>query len=331
MERSLLKKAIIFDCDNTLWRGVIGEEEVIMDSDIQQDIVFLANRGVIIGLCSKNNEKDVLDALSDQIFKEEFISVKRINWKDKDENLREIAYELNIGLDSIVFVDDSPFEIGLIKEKLPEVLAIYPKDLMSVANDWFDLSGDFTKTKQYKEQYNRVKALEMFSDNRSYLSSLDMILDIRINDVKNIKRITELTQKTNQFNLTTKRLTEHEMDDLMFKAKVYSLSVRDIYGDSGITGVCIVSFNTIDVFLLSCRILGRGIEHAFLDWVMADLKKKGQRYIFGRYIPSPKNVQTESFYKDCGFEYCGTYKDTINYYIELDDYKPQAFNHFKYD
>ena len=156
------KKAIIFDCDNTLWRGVVGEGSIEHNTDIQQDIVFLANRGVIIGLCSKNNDQDVMDALKDQVLKDDFISVKRINWKDKASNLQEIAEELNIGLDAIVFIDDSPFELNLIMDKLPEVLAVTPDKLMDVALLHFDLSGDITKTQQLGENYFEGKESNSF-------------------------------------------------------------------------------------------------------------------------------------------------------------------------
>ena len=332
MEKEKQKKAIIFDCDNTLWKGIVGEEKIIHDSEMQRDIVFLANHGVIIGLCSKNNEQDVLSALQDQIFKEDFISVKRINWKDKVSNLREIAQELNIGLDAIVFVDDSLFERELIKKYLPEVLTIFPTDLMKMVVRWFDLKGDFTKTQQYKENYLRVKAQEQFTDINDYLASLDMVLTIKVNDKSQIMRIAELTQKTNQFNLTTIRLTEERIIDFMqYPFRTYSLSVKDKFGDNGLTGVCIICGNNICVFLLSCRILGRGIEYVFMDFVIDDLKKNGYQAIIGKYIESEKNVQTQIFYSNCGFECINIIEQTITFAIRFENYKKVAKNHFRYE
>ncbi len=332
MEKDKLKKAIILDCDNTLWKGIVGEEEVIPDTDLQNDIIFFAKRGIIIGLCSKNNEDDVLNALKIQTLREDYISVRRINWKDKASNLKEIAQELNIGLDAMVFVDDQEFEINLIKEQLPEVMAIYPKDINETILEWFDLSGDFTKTEQYKANYQRAKAQEQFTNIDDFLASMDMVLTIKVNDTTHLARIAELTQKTNQFNLTTFRLTERQVQEAMnYPSRTYSLSVKDKFGDNGLTGVCIIRGNTIDIFLLSCRILGRGIEYAFMDFIIEDLKKNGYKGIIGKYIASEKNIQTESFYGNCGFE-CINVKDSINTFtMNFNNYKKVAKNHFKYE
>jgi len=331
------KKALIFDCDNTLWKGIIGEGEVIPDLEIQGDIKFLAKRGVIIGLCSKNNEEDVLEALKKQPLTEDYISVKRINWKDKVSNLKEIAEELNIGLDAIVFVDDSEFEIELIRQQLPEVMAIYPKGLMDVVLSYFDLSGDFTKTQQYKDNLQRVRAKERFTDINEYLASLDMNLTIKLNDTSQIPRIVELTQKTNQFNLTTDRHSEKQVTGLMERGRVYSMSVKDRFGDNGLTGVCIVNdwdvphYGIIGVFLLSCRILGRGIEFALIDYIIKDLKKAGYTHIYGEYIPTKKNKQVELFYPSIGFMRCEGDKDENVYYVDINEYKPVAQKYFRYE
>jgi FkbH-like protein len=325
-----MKKAIVFDCDNTLWHGVIGEDTIIPDLKIQEDIIFLANHGVIIGLCSKNNEIDVLEALQVQPLTEDYISVYRINWKDKVSNLKEIASELNIGLDDIVFVDDSPFEINMIKESLPEVHCIYPSELLKTVSKHFNLSGDFTKTRHYKEQYQRLKYQEQFTDISHYLASLDMVLSIRVNDTNNIIRISELTQKTNQFNLTTKRYTEGQIEGLMPWIKTYTLSVRDKFGDSGLTGVCMVNNSKIINFLMSCRILGRGIEYAFMDYIITDLQSTDY-HIFGKYIATNKNAQVADFYDKLGFEFTKYIENEKIYYKVLRDYKPMAQNHFRYE
>ena len=318
-----MKKAIIFDCDNTLWKGVVGEEEIQHDTELQQDIIFLAKRGVIIGLCSKNNEEDVTEAMKDQLLTDEYISVKRINWKDKVSNLKEIAQELNIGLDAMVFVDDSEFERELVKKQLPEVMTIIPKDLMTIVLDNFDLRGDFTKTQQYKDNYQRAKAKEQFSDINDYLASLDMVLAIKVNDVSQIARITELTQKTNQFNLTTKRYTEDLILHAMkYPSMVFSMSVRDKFGDNGLTGVCIVRGTSIDLFLLSCRILGRKLEYAFMDYIINYLKDNHYQVLIGTYIESPKNSQTKDFYSNCGFECINTTGQIITFVLPFINYKP---------
>ena len=329
------KKALIFDCDNTLWYGVLGEEEIIPDEAIQRDIIFFAEHGIIIGLCSKNNEEDVIAALKYQPLTEDYISVKRINWKDKASNLKEIVQELNIGMDAVVFIDDSEFERNLIQTQLPEIMVIEPRDLMKTIAFNFDLSGDISKTQQYRENHQRLKYQEQFTDIGAYLDSLDMVLSIKFNDILHIPRIAELTQKTNQFNLTTERYTEQS---LRYQDMVYSISVKDKFGDNGITGVCIVNrwdvphYAILSVFLLSCRILGRTIEHAFLDYVMKDLKRHGFTQVYGEYIPSAKNQQVASFYPDMGFERCSGDIDEFIYYINTSNYKDHAArNRFQYE
>lgn len=329
--RENLKKAIIFDCDNTLWKGILGEGNVEHNSDIQQDIVFMSNRGVIIGLCSKNNEQDVLDALKDQILTMDFISIYRINWNDKASNLKEIAEELNIGLDAILFVDDSDYERGLVTQYLPEVVSVHPQELMKAVNAYFDLSGDFSKTRQYKENLQRARVKEQFVNVTDYLDSLNMVISIKINDYSQIPRIAELTQKTNQFNLTTRRYDEMDIESFMDEHQVYSLSVKDKFGDNGVTGVCIVIGQKIDTFLLSCRILGRNVEYALLDYVIADQRDRGVITLIGEYISTPKNEQVRRFYNSVDF-YTVNVKDGVVTFMGCTNiYNLQAPNYFSYE
>jgi FkbH-like protein len=329
-----VKKAIIFDCDYTLWEGIVGETDVVHYYEYQSQIVFLARHGVIIGLCSKNNEKDVLDELKNTqcLLKEEYISVHRINWKDKVSNLKEIAEELNIGLDAIVMVDDSLYEVNMIDGNLPEVMAIFPEDLMKTVVDHFDLTGDLSKTRQYKENLQRARTKEQFTDISEYLRSLEMILNIELNDTTQVDRITELTQKTNQFNLTTKRYIRDQIWGMMMIGEdVYSLSVKDKFGDNGLVGVCIVHGNVIDTFLLSCRVLGRNIEFAFINYIIERLRKQGFSGVIGNYIKSEKNQQVEKFYSDCGFECINIRNETITFSLSLDNYKSVTPDYFKYE
>jgi FkbH-like protein len=324
-----MKKALIFDCDNTLWSGVIGEGDITIDRTMYDTIVFLAMRGVIIGVCSKNNEADVEEVLKEL---SDYISARRINWKDKASNLKEIIAELNIGSDTVVFVDDSEFERGLVSSEIPDVLCVHPKELMKTVNENFNLTGDLTKTQQYKENYARAKYQEQFTDIEDYLRSLDMVLDIRVNDRDQVSRIAELTQKTNQFNLTTIRYTEHEIKNFMaYPFFTYTVSVRDKFGDNGLTGVCIIRGTNIDVFLLSCRILGRNIEYAFFDCIISDLKKRGYIALIGKYIPSQKNGQTKDFYGNLGFEAINVTKEVTTFTLILNDYVPKQLNYFRYE
>jgi FkbH-like protein len=326
-----MKKAIIFDCDNTLWAGVIGEGSVTPFHQLQWDIIFLAEHGVIIGLCSKNNEADVMAQLKNQPLTEAYIAVHRINWQDKVTNLKEIAAELNIGLDSIVFVDDSDFEVNLVNRFLPEVMAIYPAQLMKIVMQHFNLTGDITKTEQYKANYNRAKTAQQFTNIDEYLASLDMHLKFKVNDLLQVPRIAELTQKTNQFNLTCYRYTETDIAKYMRHSLVYSLSVTDKFGDNGLVGVSIVRGNCLDTFLLSCRVLGRNVEWALLDKVIEHLIGQGYQGIIARHVPSDKNQQVTDFYSRAGFECVDVTEGAISFSLILYNYKMKAPKYFVYE
>ena len=195
-----------------------------------------------------------------------------------------------------------------------------PLDVTGIYDEWLS-------TNEYKEQYLRKKELNLYSDIDDYLASLNMILTIKINDIEKISRVSELTQKTNQFNLTTRRYTEEEINSLMLNNIIYTLSVSDKFGDNGLTGVCIIRNNIIDNFLLSCRILGRKIEYCFIDWIINDLKNKGINFLIGEYIPTKKNEQVATFYDTLGFKF-----DNIQYKykIEIKDYKPSNIKYFNY-
>ncbi len=353
-----LKKAIIFDCDNTLWKGVVGEdgiEGIDMSPTskfgkfyhfVQRIAVFLSKRGVIIGLCSKNNEQDVLDVLrnhKDMILNEDHIVIKKINWLDKASNLRAIAAELNIGIDSLIFIDDSNFEINLIQEQVPEIFTIqvptlisdYPDLVFKYANKYFNLAmngEDANKTEMYKQQFERENSKTAFRSIEDYLASLEIELNIDKNDELQIPRIAQLTQKTNQFNLTTKRYTESQIQQFVsnIKYEVYAMSVKDKFGDNGLTGVCIAyedekNHNNvkIDTFLMSCRIIGRNIEFVYLNYIINDLVKKGYQTITADYIPTKKNGQVEYFYDNVGFKLVEKKEEARHYLLDISNFVPK--------
>jgi FkbH-like protein len=333
-----LKKAIIFDCDNTLWKGVLGEDgidgiEMGVTSHsgkyfnmIQKIIVYLSQQGIIVGLCSKNNEKDILELfeLHEDIFlKSKHIVIHKINWSDKATNLKEISAELNIGLDSIVFVDDSSFEINLIREQLPEVttiqvptsLYLYPSVLLKNIYKYFNLNvtkDDLKKTDMYKEQLLRSQEKEKHTSIEQYLSSLEIEITIEKDQINQIERLSQLTQKTNQFNLTTKRYTENQIKNFILSKEfhVYSLSVRDKFGENGITGLCIIHENkiddesilNIDTFLMSCRVIGRNIEFQFFNVIMKQFLNFKIKKIEALFIKSNKNEQVNDFYEKLNFD-----------------------------
>ncbi|MBQ8070233.1 MAG: HAD-IIIC family phosphatase [Bacteroidales bacterium] len=335
------KKCLVLDLDNTLWGGVLGEDGIDgikLSGDypgkafhfFQEAILSLSKSGVILAVCSKNNEADVLEAWEKNPFmvlRKEHFSAMRINWNDKASNLKELASELNIGLDSFVFVDDNPTERELIRQMLPMVsvpdFPIQPYDLpqffSKMVEDYFRVytvtEEDRKKTEQYKANAARSQAQSSFSDFSSFLRSLDMHLKIERADQFNIPRIAQMTQKTNQFNLTTRRYTDADVRSFIEKGwKIWCLSVADRFGDSGITGTVFVDGNRIDTLLLSCRILGKGIEGAFLKSVLYSLRDEGVKEVHAEYIPTAKNSQVKDFYDKQGFTFVGGEPDGARTY-----------------
>lgn len=357
-----LKKVLVFDCDNTLWKGILGEDGLSgidmnahskvgqIFNSVQQIAKWLSGHGVIVGLCSKNNLNDVqevLDKHPDMVLRDENIVIKKVNWNDKASNLREIAIELNVGIDSIVFVDDSEFEISLVNDQLPQVktfqvpsnLEQYPRYLLTLINQYFyitEAKADLEKTSQYKAQVQRVQSRQVFGSIEDYLKSLDIRMKIKINNIEESERIAQLTQKTNQFNLTTQRYTQSQIEEFMnqnLKYKVYSISVEDKFGDMGLTGLAIVECEQavacIDTFLMSCRIMGRNIEFAFMDYIVADLRKQNIVTVNAVYMKTPKNSPVENFYDNCGFQRLDTGDNEKKYSLVIEEYKPLDINYIK--
>jgi FkbH-like protein len=357
------KKVLVFDCDNTLWKGILGEDgsdKIEMSSKTKGGSVFeeiqylgldLNKKGILLGLCSKNNSQDIdsiLETHPDMILKDENITIKKVNWEDKVSNLKKIAKELNLGLDSIVFVDDSDFEIELIKSNLPEVSVLkvpsnayeYPQLLRKQAQSFYSVSEtkeDSARVLMYQQQKERDNEKLIFGNIESYLESLDIAITIHMDEVELVPRIAQMTQKTNQFNLTTKRYTEAEI--LKFTTgkefSVIAFEVRDKYGDSGITGAVILHFTNddeqvlVDTFLMSCRIIGRNIEFAFFDFLINYLKQKTTRKIKASYIKTPKNEQVADFYETIGFVNTKKTKELKEYEIELNQYISKNINYIK--
>lgn len=321
------KKCLVLDLDNTLWGGVLGEDGIDgiqVDGDYpgkayhywQEGIKEIERKGIILAICSKNNQTDVEASLA---AREMPLSLKdfactRINWNDKATNIREIAQELNIGLDSMVFVDDNPTERELIRQQLPMVAVpewpAQPYELpmfyARLVNDYFSVytltDEDKKKTEQYRQNANRAQAQAQFTDMEDFLRSLEMKLTIAPAADITIPRIAQMTQKTNQFNLTTKRYTEDDIRSLVAKdAKIWTLSVADRFGDNGITGLMILIHEgrwNIDTFLMSCRVLGKGIEEAFFKTVIS----RYEGALTAQYIPTAKNEQVADFYDRMGLK-----------------------------
>ena len=340
------KKCLVLDLDNTLWGGVLGEDGVDgikLGGDYpgkaytywQRAIMQLAANGVILAVCSKNNETDVQELWEKNphmVLRREHFSALRINWLDKATNLRELADELNIGLDSMVFVDDNPAERELIRQMLPQVTVPdfpeKPYQLMpffkSLVENYFRIYAvteeDRRKTEQYRANALRNAEQARFSDMESYLYSLDLQLDIMPADEHNLPRIAQMTQKTNQFNLTTRRYGESEVQKCLDEGwRVYCMSVKDRFGDNGITGTIFLKqlddvTMSIDTLLLSCRILGKGIEEAFVKTVFNLLRLDGYRRLVAEYLPTARNGQTADFYDRMGMTCMATGEDGCKHY-----------------
>ena len=357
------KKCLVLDLDNTIWGGILGEDGIDgikMGEDypgkvysmFQEFLLELAKNGIILTVCSKNNEADVLEVLEKNPLlklKKEHISTYRINWNNKAQNIEEIAKELNIGLDSMVFVDDNPNERDLIKQALPQVavpdfpeqLYLYPIFMRKLLNEYFAVYSltqeDLQKTNQYKANAERIIEQSKYFSFDDYLASLEMELTVISANSFNIPRIAQMTQKTNQFNLTTKRYSEAEIQSFVSSNNlIYCLNVKDKFGDNGITGVIVLkkidnhTFE-IDSFLLSCRVLGKSIENAFLRYVLQKLKNNGIKYINALYIPTNKNMQVENFYDNLGFEIKNTNisSGTKTYILDLSKKEINKKSHFK--
>ncbi len=346
------KKALIFDCDNTLWKGILGEDgfdKIKIYKEIQHIAIMLAKKGVILGLCSKNNPQDVNEVLEkhpDMILKDEHIIIKKVNWENKVSNLKAIAKELNIGLDSLVFVDDSNFEVNLIKEELPmvEVFQVPAKDyeyamiMRKISNLFYypkETKEDLEKVRMYKSQVKRAEEEQSIGDIEEYLKSLELVVSTYIDDSKEISRISQMTQKTNQFNLTTKRYTEADIENFINSSNytVIAIGVSDKFGDNGIVGVAILEHQNdlviIDTLLMSCRVLGRNIEYKFMDIIVDRLNSKGVDKIESNYLKTYKNEQVSNLYDRYGFEIIEKNDDQTRYKILVKDYKNKNLNYIR--
>lgn len=326
------KKCIILDCDNTLWGGVVGEDGISgiqlgedypgkCFADFQKLLSNVANKGVILGICSKNNLDDVKEVWVKNRFNmvsDVNVSIYRINWDDKATNITSIACELNIGLDSVVFIDDNPVERGLINTLLPDVVTpdfptkpyLLVDFFWQVYNTYFSAasftSEDIRKTAQYKENALRNLEKTAFVNMEEYLASLNIVINIFNVTQENVARISQMTQKTNQFNLTTHRYTEADiLHFISLNAYVLCANVSDRFGDNGITIAFIGKKENdvvyIDTFLLSCRILGRSIEKYALWSILNHLFDDGVREVTAQFIPTAKNSQVATFLDELGF------------------------------
>ena len=340
------KKCLVVDLDNTLWGGVVGEDGVggirIGHGDpqgeaffeFQQVICSLKERGILLAVCSKNNFNDameVFEARTDMPLQIDDFSAMRINWEQKCQNIAEIATELNIGEDSLVFIDDSPVECELVRQAMPHVQTIHlPKDpslYPQVLRQLFDFEKliltdeDRSKTLQYHQNAKRQEFRREIGDVTKFLEGLGTRLTVQLATREHLGRVHQLFSKTNQFNLTTKRYEPVEIevfieDDTWW---MYVVDVTDNFGAQGMVGVVLLHAEheaiVIDGFLLSCRVMGRGIETAVMNQIKKTFLLNGKyQEIRAEYRQTKKNSPVEKFYDQQGFSLLETSDEGVKSY-----------------
>lgn len=341
------KKVLAVDLDNTLWGGVVGElgfdgidlsdERVgLVYKDVQRELLRMTQAGVILVLVSKNNESDVLEVFEKNghmIIGMDDVASYRFNWNPKDINMHDIANELNVGLESFVFLDDNPTERALIEHALPQVTVLdFPRDIAQLPRmlqhayeDCFKQSvltqEDRSKAAQYSAQKQRESMRAAVSSYDEYLRKLELRAR-RVAPANHISRIAQLVGKTNQFNLTTKRYTEAEIADMVESPNwiVFAYEIEDKFGNNGITALAFVDIQekaTIDTFILSCRIMGKNIEQFVVEQIEAEVAKKGFSKLYSTYRETPKNVPVRTLYDDLGYEKIGEAPGLSTYMIDL--------------
>jgi FkbH-like protein len=333
--KGLVRKCIVLDLDNTLWGGVIGEDGIDgikiggndapgnAFRDFQFALSALRRRGVLLAVCSKNNPDDVWPAFEthpEMVLRRDDFAAVRVNWTDKVANIVDIARELNLGLESFVFLDDNPAERAVVAANLPAVLTVdlpadpayYTEALLNL--DVFESLGITDEDRARAEMYRQAQTRRAFeesaaaSDLTSHLETLGITVKIERATSFSIPRIAQLINKTNQFNMTTRRHTEAQVRAMAESGDVdvYSVSVADRFGDFGLTGVAIIeksaSVWTIDSFLLSCRVLGRGVEDALLAHIIAGAGNSSASALRAPFLSTAKNAPARGFYARHGFQ-----------------------------
>lgn len=328
------KKCIVLDLDDTLWGGVVGEsgadgielseyKEGARYRDLQMRLKDIKDTGVILAVVSKNNYEDAIEVFrshKSMYLREEDFAAMKINWEPKVLNIESLAEELNIGLDSMVFIDDSPVERESVRHSLPQVeVPDFPEDtsdleafITKVYNDYFFCADvteeDMIKTAMYRQNSLREMEMKASGSMKDYLHRLETSISIWKAGKEDIARIAQLAQKTNQFNLTTRRYTEKDIERMLASSEydVFVASVRDKFGDNGKTVVLIIrrgkDMAEIDTFLMSCRIMGRFIEDRIMTFIENKYSSQGFKHISASYIKTKKNQPVESLFERLGYE-----------------------------
>lgn len=347
-------KCLVLDLDNTVWGGVIGDDG--MDgialgqgspageafARFQRYAKRLRERGVLLAVCSKNDEANALEPFlqhPEMVLRRDDIASLRANWTDKATNLRAIAMELNIGLDALVFADDNPAERRLIRAELPMVhVPEMPEDPADYAQTLADAgyfeaasltSEDRERTELYRANAQRAQEQASATDLGAFLDGLHMELHARPFDTQGLKRIAQLMNKTNQFNLTTKRYTESDVETMIAEPDAATLQLRltDVHGDNGIIALTVGYRQgealAVDTWLMSCRVLGRGVEDATLNLLAAQAQAMGCTRLTGEFRPTAKNSMVRDLYARLGFTQTSETEGTTQWELALEGFTPR--------
>ncbi len=352
-----LVKCVVLDLDNTLWGGVVGDDGLdgIKLGDLDEDGSFrffqlylreLSARGIILAVCSKNNDavaREVFQKHPGMVLKEEHIAVFVANWEDKATNIRRIRETLNIGFDSMVFLDDNPFERNLVRQLIPDIIvpelpedpALYVRAIseLNLFETASQSSLDSGRAALYQDQQKRTDESQKFTTVEDYLQSLKTTACCQKFEPATLGRIAQLIQRSNQFNLTTRRYSEAECQEMMRDAErffPFTISVQDRFGDFGLINVVILRLHRserlleIDTFLMSCRVLQRGVEQLAMNRIFEFARNEKFQSVTGRYIPTGKNAMVKSFFEQFGFRRLASSDDgTAEWQLETEQYAPR--------
>lgn len=345
-----IKKCIVLDLDNTLWGGVIGDDGLTniqigelgtgrAFTDFQRWLKMIRERGILLAVCSKNNEdtaKEPFEKHPDMVLRLDDISMFVANWDDKVSNIKYIQKVLNIGMDSMVFLDDNPFEREMVKKMIPEIsVPDLPEDPAKYISylqrlDLFETASyseeDLNRTKQYQAEVGRTNLQKSFESIDDYLISLQMAAEAKPFDSFHYPRIAQLSQRSNQFNLRTVRYTEAEIADIAQCDKYITIyfTLSDQFGDHGLISVVILEKKMdgilfVDTWFMSCRVLKRGMEEFIVNTIIERAKENGFKKVVGEYIKTPKNAMVEHIYSRLGF----TQTDDYHYSANVETFQKQ--------
>lgn len=358
--RGNTRKCLVLDLDNTLWGGVVGDEgwegvQIDPNNAVGEAYRFfqfycleLRKRGVILAICSKNDEpiaKEPFEKNENMILRLDDISCFVANWENKADNLRKIAHELNIGIDSLVFFDDNPAEREIVKQFVPEVHVVdVPDDpalyVLQMEKEqpfeWLQLTKeDLERTNSYKGNQMRQQLQDSFVDYNEYLKALEMTGEAARVQQTDVARFAQLINKSNQFNLRTIRYSEADVQQMLYDKKICCLygKLSDRYSNYGIISCVILRKEDdacfIDTWVMSCRVLKRGVEHMMFEGILREAQAMGCTTLKAEYIKTKKNQMVESFYETLGFELLETKQDDSDFRkeYELTDFniKPTHF------